>query len=326
MTTNESRFCPECRFVILILLVGGLGGYMFKDYLVQPAAANDGPLTTPEATTPHEIPLIDPADLPVLPAPDEVSREVAGMGDHPDYVAPDEPIEYDGGEEPVDVAGMGEHPDYLMPDEPIVYDDGSTGIFGNNHAKDEAKSLQDYIDAGNRYARDKNYAMAVAEIEQAANMGHADSQRFMGEMYRDGKGVSQDYSKAHEWYEIAASNNSADAMYALALFYWEGNGVTKDIQKARSLFLQAANLGDAEAQYNLGMIYKMGWGVEKDHYESFRWVEMAANQDLAEALYVVGYDYEHGEGVEKDMDRALAYYRKAAELGEARAIKKMKSH
>ena len=43
---------------------------------------------------------------------------------------------------------------------------------------------------------------------KAANQGDAKAQFILGVMYTHGKGVPQDYAKAHEWYQKACDNGS----------------------------------------------------------------------------------------------------------------------
>ncbi|MBU2628012.1 MAG: sel1 repeat family protein, partial [Proteobacteria bacterium] len=86
---------------------------------------------------------------------------------------------------------------------------------------------------------------------------------------------------------------------------------------------RSANLGDSHAQYNLGVMYKKGMVVEKDLFKSFNWFDMAARQNLPEALFMVGNEYEYGNGVTKNTATAMMYYKKAAGLGEKKAIKRL---
>lgn len=49
---------------------------------------------------------------------------------------------------------------------------------------------------------------------QAADKGHADAQRFIGDQYRIGQefsGIPADYSKSYMWYSLAAKNGASGA-------------------------------------------------------------------------------------------------------------------
>ena len=41
----------------------------------------------------------------------------------------------------------------------------------------------------------------------------------LGLMYRDGKGVAQDFTKARKWFELAAAQGDAEAQCSLGVMY-----------------------------------------------------------------------------------------------------------
>ena len=91
----------------------------------------------------------------------------------------------------------------------------------------------------------QDYSKAVACYKEA---GGSDSAcKSLGDMYRDGLGVEQDYSKAAEYYERAASRN-ADAMDSLADLYRNGQGVAKDPAEAMKWYMKAAQNGSSDAK------------------------------------------------------------------------------
>lgn len=66
-------------------------------------------------------------------------------------------------------------------------------------------------------------------------------------MYRDGTGVTQDYSEALKHYQTASEWGSADAQNRLAYMYQNGQGVAKDPAEAMKWYIGAAQNGAAEA-------------------------------------------------------------------------------
>jgi predicted aspartyl protease len=62
----------------------------------------------------------------------------------------------------------------------------------------------------------QDYAQAAAWFHKAADQGFAAAQGILGEMYRDGLGVPQDYVCAHMWLNLAASR-SDDATRQMAV-------------------------------------------------------------------------------------------------------------
>ena len=80
----------------------------------------------------------------------------------------------------------------------------------------------------------------------------------------------------------------------------------------------SAEAGDAEAQFILGGIYITGVGVPQDAAEAVAWYRRAAEQGHARAQYNGGM-YREGVGVPQDAAEAVAWYRRAAEQGDATA-------
>ena len=73
----------------------------------------------------------------------------------------------------------------------------------------------------------------------------------LGWLYEKGKGVTQNYVKAREWYDKAADKDNADAMVNLGWLYEQGRGVTQDYAKAREWYEKAAAKGDTNALTHL---------------------------------------------------------------------------
>jgi predicted aspartyl protease len=139
----------------------------------------------------------------------------------------------------------------------------------------------------------------------AAQQGKADAQLLLGEMYKNGHGVTQDYREAVKWYRLAAQQGSAGAQYSLGSLYEKGQGVAQDYREAVKWHRPAAQQGWAGAQYRLGILYEKGQGVAQDYREMVKWHRLAAQQGLAEAQFLLGSYYVEGQGVAQDY--LLAY-------------------
>ncbi len=59
-----------------------------------------------------------------------------------------------------------------------------------------------------------DYATALTEFRPLAQQGHAGAQYNLGQMYRKGQGVPQDYVQAHMWVNLAATQGREDARKA----------------------------------------------------------------------------------------------------------------
>src|ERR1700693_2843236 len=78
----------------------------------------------------------------------------------------------------------------------------------------------------------------------------------MGLQYAHGDHVTQDYSKAREFYQKAADQGSMAAMYNLAVLYEQGRGGPEDYVKADEWYQKGADRGDADAMNRLGILYE----------------------------------------------------------------------
>jgi uncharacterized protein len=68
----------------------------------------------------------------------------------------------------------------------------------------------------------------------------------------------------------------------------------------------------------------MVWELKKDKSIALKWFKKAADKNIPKAVYVVGQAHELGWGTLKNMSKAKEYYKKAAELGDKKAIEKLK--
>jgi TPR repeat protein len=73
----------------------------------------------------------------------------------------------------------------------------------------------------------------------------------LGNMYRDGRGVSKDPSEARKWLEKSAATGQVYAMNSLGKMYQDGLGVPKDATQARKWYEMAASTGDESAKASL---------------------------------------------------------------------------
>lgn len=105
-----------------------------------------------------------------------------------------------------------------------------------------------------------------------------------------------------------AEQGDARAQHKLATMYRDGRGVTKDETRAVELFRMAAEAGYVPAQLNLGVMYRAGKGVPADSEEALRWYRLAADNHNAVAQYNLGVFYATGKGVERDLVQAHVWF------------------
>ena len=111
-----------------------------------------------------------------------------------------------------------------------------------------------------------------------AEQGNVWSQFYLGLMYYEGEGVSQDYGKAVKWFQRAANQGNVLSQYNLGVMYYEGEGVTQDYAQAVEWFQRAANQGDVWSQFYLGVLYSNGYGVRQSKVTAKEWFGKACDR------------------------------------------------
>jgi TPR repeat protein len=165
----------------------------------------------------------------------------------------------------------------------------------------------------------QDYVKAREWWEKAADKGDWDAMGNLGRLYANGWGVAQDYAKARELYEKAAEKGVADAITNLGILYANGQGVAQDYTKAREGWEKAAEKGNTDAMVGLGILYADGKGVAQDYTKAREGWEKAAEKGNADAMANLGRLYANGKGVAQDYAKAREWYEKAAEKGNADA-------
>jgi TPR repeat protein len=125
-------------------------------------------------------------------------------------------------------------------------------------------------------AQKGDYATALEELKPLAEQGDAEAQNSLGDMYAEGKGVTQNYKEAVKWYTKAAEQGDADAEYSLAWMFDRGKEVPQDYKEAVKWYTKAAEQGHASAQYNLAWMYYDGEGVPQNFVHCYVWNSLAA--------------------------------------------------
>ena len=95
-----------------------------------------------------------------------------------------------------------------------------------------------------------DYANALLEWKPLAEQGHPGAQYNLGQMYRQGIGVPQDYKTAVKWYTLAAEQGDAIAQTNLGVMYVKGQGVIQDYVRAHMWWNIAASSGRKDAVNN----------------------------------------------------------------------------
>ena len=133
-------------------------------------------------------------------------------------------------------------------------------------------------------AQKGDFATALKEWRGLAVQGDADAQYNLGVLYRDGKGVTQNYKEAVSWFFLSASQGDADAQASLGYLHENGQGVTQDFTQAVRWYHLSASQGNAQGQFGLGYMYAAGQGVIQDNVYAHMWFNIAASNGDANAV------------------------------------------
>ncbi|KAF9901214.1 hypothetical protein EC991_006413 [Linnemannia zychae] len=176
-------------------------------------------------------------------------------------------------------------------------------------------------------------SMGLMQTMISASQGDINAQVALGDRYRKGDGVNQDYQEAMDWYLKAAEQNNSQAQFMIGVLYFQHNGfeqflhlnqgdgdsvradstIPKDNAKALEWFLKAAHQGLADAQFGVA-ITMQGMNPSPDPETIatvLDWYRKAANQNHGLAQAFLGGFYMKGLGVLKDESQALEWCLKA---------------
>jgi len=110
----------------------------------------------------------------------------------------------------------------------------------------------------------------LGQIVKRAEAGDAAHQYVLAKRYKDGDGVSQDYTKSIAWLYKAIEQGYTSAYFELGLMHSSGRGFKeRDYVGAAKWWHIAGEQGYAKAYQNLGGMYRVGRGVQKDVIEAY---------------------------------------------------------
>lgn len=155
----------------------------------------------------------------------------------------------------------------------------------------------------------------LASCETSAAEGDVHGQQVVGVAYMTGMLRERDTAKAAQWLSKCAEQGNPICASGLGTLYEKGDGVKRDPAKAFELYRLSAEAGFREGQYNLGSLYSRGEGVAQDKAQAFRWYKASAEAGYPPAKFNLGIAYTFGDGTAVDKDEANRLFRSAAEDG-----------
>jgi len=160
----------------------------------------------------------------------------------------------------------------------------------------------------------------VAELEQQAGAGDGNAACGLGDHYRTGDVVPQDWGIAFRWYNRGAELGDREAQNNLGSMLLNGDGCEQDKAQAIHWYRKSAEQGLARAQYNLAKRYLHGDGVDQDYTEAIQWFWKAAVQGDTWARCEIGTMCRLGHGIERNLLVAAGFHLDAAEAGDELAV------
>jgi len=101
------------------------------------------------------------------------------------------------------------------------------------------------IQGGEYVAYDRStYAASLEHWQPEANLGNAQAQAYVGQIYEVGVDGNPDYEMAALWYRRAAEQGLAQAQINLAHLYETGQGVPQDLNQAVAWWARASGLSE----------------------------------------------------------------------------------
>lgn len=187
------------------------------------------------------------------------------------------------------------------------------------------------------YDKSQKYAEALVWYNDAALLGHSDSQFKLAEYYSNGIGVKKDEEVAFKWYKAAAERGHIKASIKLGSCYILGIGTYENPIKGLAWLKLAAEQGDAEAQYLVAVTFinmvshaiknQKQNELNRDNSllaEAVELLRKAAQQGHADSQWILGISYEHSWLAPQDIDSAIYWYKKAAKQGHEKAQEHLK--
>ncbi|MDR2100310.1 MAG: sel1 repeat family protein [Campylobacteraceae bacterium] len=158
--------------------------------------------------------------------------------------------------------------------------------------------------------QNKDYVQAVAYLKKACGMKYESSCDALGNIYKNGDGVTQDYGQALSYYEQACYNAYAysSSCEKAAEFYKNGIGTAKNEAKAQSILERACtdNYNSKNECYQFGMSYLNSGNTAKAKSFFEFGCERRSDMDSCKKLSTL-----YAQGEQKDYFKASSYLEKA---------------
>jgi hypothetical protein len=107
----------------------------------------------------------------------------------------------------------------LMPFVSSGFGDGSYQVFELLDGPQRVGFEVEFIPEHSPYPFPPSPAAVARKLRAAAEKGDVEAQWHLGECYRQGEGVDQDFAEAAKWHELASANGHAEAAFRLGTYF-----------------------------------------------------------------------------------------------------------
>lgn len=170
---------------------------------------------------------------------------------------------------------------------------------------------QNPAEAGRWYLRAalNGGAPAIALIQKAAELGHADGQYWLARAYAEGRDTARDIEVSVQYLRRAAAQDHPEALRLLAQALDAGEGLAQDRAEAARLYLGLLDrvADPVPLRLRLAEMHARGEGVPQDEGEALKWY-LSAAQSSPEAQIQIANRYRLGIGTEKRPEEAAQWY------------------
>ncbi|GAA5810869.1 hypothetical protein MFLAVUS_004297 [Mucor flavus] len=118
------------------------------------------------------------------------------------------------------------------------------------------QSGTELFEKGKTYHQVQKYNKSLSYFVKAHETGHVESRNYIGTIYYNGLGLTQDYSTALFWFKLAGENGDAESQRKVGEMYYDGKvGGTPDYQKVMEWFYKSVNNGNFKACKLIGLVF-----------------------------------------------------------------------
>ncbi len=187
-------------------------------------------------------------------------------------------------------------------------------------------SVEAMVSLSKIYLKENKPDLAAGMLRRAAEKGHAESMRRLGDCFQEGTGVKRDAAQALHWYEKAIVSGDRLAMVSAARLYHRGDGMAANHRLSFHWAKEAAARKMTDGHYLLGLHHQQGLGTPPNADMAFKSYLRAALGKHPSAMAALSKMYRQGSGIERNDAQAFRWARRSAELGHAEDMDLLGQH